>query len=74
MTQTSCDPAAAPIVFTVKQFAERHAWPTERAIRHLVFHADKNGFNKCIRRIGSRVLIIEQDFFEWVNAQSGGCR
>ena len=73
-TKCSCKPeatTAAPVVLTVAQFAERHPWPTQRALRHLIFHADKNGFERCIRRVGSRVLINESDFFAWVDAQGG---
>jgi len=47
-----------------------HPHPSIGGLRHLVFHAQKNGFNKVIRRIGRRVLINEAAFFEWVELQN----
>lgn len=46
---------------------KHHSWPPLGGLRHLVFHGSSNGFNRVIRRIGRRVLIDEQQFFEWVN-------
>lgn len=71
-SECSCAAAgiAAPVILTVTDFAKKHPWPTERALRHLIFHADKNGFNAVIRRCGSRVLIREDAFFEWLERQS----
>ena len=51
---------------------EYHAWPPVGGLRHLVFHADSNGFDRCIRRVGRRVLIDEAAFFQWVEAQNRG--
>ena len=47
-----------------------HEWPPIGGLRHLVFNADKNGFKNVICRVGRRVLIDENAFFEW--AQEGG--
>lgn len=49
-----------------------HAWPPIGGLRHLVFHAKSNGFDQAIRRVGRRVLIDEDAFFEWVEEQNGG--
>lgn len=46
-----------------------HPWPPIGGLRHLVFHADSNGFKSVIRRCGRRVLIDEAAFFAWANAQ-----
>lgn len=48
-----------------------HPWPPIGGLRHLIFFAETNGFNKVIRRIGRRVLINEEAFFEWANDQRG---
>lgn len=48
-----------------------HPWPPIGGLRHLIFHADQNGFSKAIRRIGRRVLIDEAAFFQWVDEQGG---
>jgi hypothetical protein len=50
---------------------EHHPWPPIGGLRHLIFYADTNGFNKVIRRIGRRVLIDEAAFFDWANSQGG---
>lgn len=50
-------------------WADHHPWPPIGGLRHLIFFAETNGFNKVIRRIGRRVLIDEAAFFEWANTQ-----
>ena len=56
-------------LFTVNQWASHHPWPPKGGLRHLIFNAKTNGFNKVIRKIGRRVLIDEEAFFEWANAK-----
>lgn len=56
-------------IIPLTEWNEHHTWPPLGGLRHLVFHANSNGFNKCIRRVGRRVLIDETAFFEWVNTQ-----
>lgn len=54
-----------------------HPWPPVGGFRHLIFHAETNGFNQVIKRVGRRVLIDETAFFRWVeenNAKKGGCK
>jgi len=55
----------------VSDWPEHHAWPPVGGLRHLIFNAKSNGFNKVIRRIGRRVLIDEAAFFNWVDTQGG---
>lgn len=47
-----------------------HAWPPLGGLRHLVFFAKTNGFDRVIRRAGRRILIDEQAFFDWVEQKS----
>ena len=47
-----------------------HDWPPIGGLRHLIFYAESNGFDKVIKRVGRRVLIDEDKFFEFVNDQS----
>jgi hypothetical protein len=47
-----------------------HGYPSTAQLRWLVFHREKNGFDRVIRRCGRRVLIDEAAFFEWLDAQS----
>lgn len=46
-----------------------HAYPPLGQLRALVFNAKNNGFERCIRRVGKRILIDEAEFFAWVDAQ-----
>ncbi len=54
---------------------EYHPWPSTSQLRHLVFEAELNGFDRCLRRVGRKILIIESEFFAWVEEvnQRGGC-
>jgi hypothetical protein len=54
----------------VAKWNDHHNWPTIGALRNLIFMKHSNGFAKCIRRLGRRVLISEKDFFEWVDENS----
>jgi len=47
-----------------------HNYPPLGQLRALVFNEKTNGFSRCIRRIGKRVLIDENEFFAWVDKQS----
>ena len=51
----------------VTDWSEHHPWPPTGGLRHLIFFASTNGFDKVIRRIGRRVLIDEAAFFLWAN-------
>ncbi|CAB4128464.1 hypothetical protein UFOVP270_16 [uncultured Caudovirales phage] len=44
---------------------------TESSIRWLVFNEKQNGFSKCIRRIGRKVLIDLDSFESWIDTQDG---
>lgn len=54
----------------ITKWSEYHPHPPLGGLRHLVFHADKNGFDKVIRRIGRRVLLDEAAWFAWVEEQN----
>lgn len=47
-----------------------HNYPPLGQLRALVFNASKNGFDRCIRRVGKRILIDEAAYFAWVDAQN----
>ena len=57
---------------TVTSWCKDHEWPPIGGLRHLIFNAETNGFNKVIKRVGRRVLIDEQAFLEWVDNQDQG--
>lgn len=49
------------------EWPDYHPWPSVSGLRHLVFHADKNGFAEVVVRVGGRVLLNERRFFEWAH-------
>lgn len=66
-----------PKLLTIKQFIEMGLYPNEGGIRAIIFNCEKNGFNKVIKRINSRVFIDVQAFYTWVeeqNQQVGGIK
>lgn len=68
-------------IFTVRQFSERYPAFRQVSLRRLIFFsvprrnsADDgssaaNGFEHAIVRVGRRVLIDEEKFFEWLDMQ-----
>lgn len=44
-----------------------HVWPTQGGLRHLVFHAETNGFRTAFKRVGRSVLVDEAAFFQCVD-------
>ncbi len=54
----------------VTKWNEHHQWPPVGGLRHLIFFAHENGFEKVIRRCGRRVLIDEAAFFSWMDEQN----
>ena len=64
---------AAWIYFTVQQFIKKHPAFTTGGIRALIFNEHTNGLAKsgAIVRIGRKVLINEEKFFGWLEAQNG---
>lgn len=59
-----------PKLSTVKQFSIKHPAFPEGGLRHIIFNAEKNGFSRCIRRVGAKVLLDEDVFFEIVEEQN----
>lgn len=53
-------------LFTVRQFAEKHSFITEGALRNSIFFAKTNGMEKVMKRIGRKILIDENAYFEWI--------
>ena len=57
------------VLIPIPRWSERHQYPSERQLRWLIF-TGKDGFDSCVVRVGKRVLIDEELFFEWVERQS----
>ena len=58
----------------VTDWPKHHPWPPIGGLRHLIFYGEKNGFARCLRKIGTRVLIDEAEFFRWVDEHSHECK
>jgi hypothetical protein len=42
----------------LSEWGKHHPWPPAAGLRHLAFHANRNGFDAVLRRVGRRVLIV----------------
>ena len=58
----------------VPKWPEFHSWPPIGGLRHLIFHAETNGFKECLVRAGRRILIDEAAFFNWLGDQKDGAK
>ncbi|HET7675213.1 MAG TPA: hypothetical protein VFL54_06790 [Gammaproteobacteria bacterium] len=68
-------------LLSVRQFSDKHPAWSQSALRNLIFQAQPrqsskgeipgNGLAPAIVRVGSKVLIDEDQFFAWVDAQQG---
>jgi len=59
---------------TIRQLTTSNPAFTEGGIRALIFRSEQNGFNRCIRRIGRKILISKSAFSRWIEDQNGGGR
>ena len=62
---------------SVAQLAAEYPAFTQCSLRHLIFNASENDFDKVIRRVGKRKLLLcEKAFHEWIESQNekGGRR
>jgi len=57
-------------LLTVNQFSESHPFMTNGGLRFIIFNANSNGFKKAIKRLGRKVLIDEEIFFQCLNEQN----
>jgi hypothetical protein len=61
-----------PNYLTVKQMAAKHPAFSEASLRYHIFNETKNGIDKAIKRVGRKILIDENLFFDWLDGQEGG--
>lgn len=71
---TEINPQPQRRLIPLTEWPKYHSWPPIGGLRHLVFCAKENGFDKVIRRAGRRILIDEQAFFQWLDEQQGGVK
>ena len=60
-----------PTLSTFGQFSERHPAFSVPTLRWIRFNAERNGFQSAFRKVGSRVLISEREFFGCVDRLNG---
>ncbi len=61
-----------PRLLTINQFLSEHPFNTSGGLRALIFNGKSTGFDRVVKRIGRKVLIDENKFFEWVDEKNGG--
>lgn len=66
MTQSLNIPRLIPLT----KWNDYFPHPPIGGLRSLVFNAKTTGFDRCVKRIGKRVLIDSVEFFEWVDSQN----
>jgi hypothetical protein len=54
----------------VSSWNKFHEWPKIGGLRHYIFFAKTNGANIWIKRVGRKILIDEEAFFEWVKSNN----
>lgn len=52
-----------PRILTVKQFCAENPWPTESAMRSYIFRAQELQMSEAFIRVGRRVLVNVNKFF-----------
>jgi len=56
---------------TIKNFVRKYPdFLTEGGIRHLIFWEKQNNFHTCVKRVGRRILLDEDEVFSWVEQQN----
>ena len=66
------DNVTSPRLIPLTDWPKHHAWPPLGGLRHLAFYRKTNGFNRCVKQVGRRLLIDEAAFFAWVAEQNDG--
>lgn len=61
-----------PRLIPLTEWNRHHQWPPQGGLRHLMFHRERNGFNRAFIKCGRRVLIDEYEFFNAVKGGSHG--
>lgn len=55
-----------PNLLTIKQFAEKYHWTTEKSLRWIRFRCETNGFRSAFVAIGRKIYLDEVEFFRCV--------
>lgn len=63
---TGCQNRLIPLA----EWDKFYPYPTVKGLRQLLFKSEFNGFEKVVRRVGKKILILESAFFTWVDEQN----
>lgn len=74
MSTTQLENITGRRLIPVPDWPNHHPWPPIGGLRHLIFHSKTNGFDRCVIRIGRKLLVDESEFFAWVDAQQSGAQ
>jgi hypothetical protein len=68
---TASTPSPTRTLYTVKQFAGRHPFLTESALRFQIFNRMSNGLEPsgALVCLGRKRLIDEERYFGWIDSQ-----
>ena len=72
-TKTASPPEARRQLIPIDAWPNFHPWPTPNGLRFYVKHRHTNGLDKygAVLRVGRRILIDQDRFHAWVDAQNG---
>ncbi|MCU7801942.1 MAG: hypothetical protein KZQ96_02000 [Candidatus Thiodiazotropha sp. (ex Lucinoma borealis)] len=59
-----------PCPIPVTKWNDHYDWPPIGGLRHIIFNTNTNGFAPAIMRVGRRVLIDPEKFWEVVEEQN----
>ena len=54
----------------ISKWPDHHHWPTVAGLRWMIFNKEENGFSRAFKKVGSRVLVDEAEFFSCVDEQN----
>lgn len=63
--------SSTPRLIPLTDWPKHHEWPPIGGLRHLMFHRESNGFATAFVKVGRRVLVNEQAFFDCITRQGG---
>ena len=75
MNQQQTEAVQTAIIYsTVNQFTAKNPAFTKGGLRALIFNENSNGLAKAgaVVRLGRKVLIREDRFFDWIESQNHG--
>ncbi|HHF7367438.1 TPA: hypothetical protein ACPSKY_002571 [Legionella bozemanae] len=59
------------LLVSVKKMPDIYPGFTQSSIRWLIFNENTNGFKRCVKRIGKKILIDLEQFESWIDSQGG---